>query len=89
MGYARRRVEDAGRGVLSTGTGTPAEGWGLEDDDGWTPLVVRERTNEGDAESDSGESSDAAPMKPSLSRMAQGPLSPGGDARRGCVKIDS
>ena len=85
MGYARRRVEDAGRGVLSTGTGTPSEGWGLEEDDGWTPLVVRERTNGSDAD----EPSDAAPMKPSLSRMAQGPLSPGGDARRGCVKIDS
>ena len=56
----RSSVEDAGRGALSTGTGTLAEGWGLKEADGWTTLVVRERTNGSDAESDSGESGDAA-----------------------------
>ena len=65
MGYRKRRgeedvgwglAEDAGRGTLSTGTGPPSDGWGLEEDDGWTPLVVRERTSG----SDSGESTDPA-----------------------------
>ena len=55
--YAERwSVEDAGRGALSTGTGTPSDDWGLEEEDGWTSLVVRERTNK----SASGESTDPA-----------------------------
>ncbi len=59
--YAERSsMEDPGRGALSTGTGTHSEGWGLEEEDGWASLVVRERTNGSDAESDSGESSDPA-----------------------------
>ena len=58
MGYRKRRgeedvgwglAEDAGRGTLSTGTGPPSDGWGLEEDDGWTPLVVRERTSGSDS----------------------------------------
>ena len=61
MGYRKRRVEeDVGRGMLTTGTESASEGWGLEDDEGWLPLVVRERTNGSDAESDAGESRDPA-----------------------------
>ena len=87
MGYRKRRVEDAegwpgayaerssvedpGRGALSTGTGTPSEGWGLEEGGDWTPLVIRERTNGRDAESDSGESASANPD----SEPAAGPSS--------------
>ena len=75
MGYRERRVEedvgwgpveDAGRGALSTGTVTSSEGWGLEEDDGWTPLVVRERTNGSDAEESPGDptSSDSTGPEP-------------------------
>ena len=69
---SRSPVGEAGRGTLSTEAGTRSEGWGLEEDESWTTLVVRERTNE----SDSGESQPATPD----SESAPGPSPDSGES---------